>query len=111
MKTVQERGAAVLNMRKLSSAMSAAQAITSHVHDWVLGTPEGTIVSMGVLSTGNHYGIPEDLIFSFPVRCTEGKWEVVEGLKFGASTQSHLTSTVQELQEERASAFQQVSNL
>lgn len=106
MAAVQKRGADVLAMRKLSSAMSAAQAIASHVHDWILGTLEGQIVSMAVLSTGNSYGVPDDLVFSFPVKCKDGDWMVVEGLKFGATTRSGLEDTILELQDEKAAAFQ-----
>jgi len=98
-------------MRKLSSAMSAAQAIANHIHDWVIGTPTGTITSMGVISDGSYYGIPQDLVFSFPVTCNSGKWEVVEGLEWGGKTKSYLSSTITELQDERASALQMVSNL
>ncbi|EMP32931.1 Malate dehydrogenase, cytoplasmic [Chelonia mydas] len=65
--TVQQRGAAVIKARKLSSAMSAAKAICDHVRDMWFGTPEGEFVSMGVISDGNSYGIPEDLLYSFPV--------------------------------------------
>uniref|UniRef100_A0A3B3RMR5 Malate dehydrogenase n=1 Tax=Paramormyrops kingsleyae TaxID=1676925 RepID=A0A3B3RMR5_9TELE len=65
--TVQQRGAAVIKARKLSSAMSAAKAICDHMRDIWFGTPEGEFISMGVYSSGNSYGVPEDLIYSFPV--------------------------------------------
>lgn len=73
---VQKRGAAVIAARKLSSAMSAAKAAADHVRDWWQGTQAGTIVSMGVLSDGS-YGIPKDLIFSFPVEIQNKQWKIV----------------------------------
>ncbi|MEQ2165436.1 Malate dehydrogenase, cytoplasmic [Goodea atripinnis] len=66
--TVQQRGAAVIKARKLSSAMSAAKAICDHMRDIWFGTKEGEFISMGVYATGNSYGIPEDLIYSFPIQ-------------------------------------------
>ena len=82
---IQKRGAAIINARKLSSALSAAAAIRDHMRDWVLGTPEGEFVSMGVWSTGKGYGIPEGLIYSYPVTCSNGTYKVVEGV----TTASH----------------------
>ena len=77
--TVQQRGAAIINTRKLSSALSAAAAIRDHLRDWVLGTPEGEFVSMAVWSTGQGYGIPDGLIYSYPVTCKGGAYSVVAG--------------------------------
>lgn len=73
--TVQKRGAAVINARKMSSAMSAAKAAADHVRDWWIGT-SGTFVSMGVLSDGS-YGIPKDIVFSFPVEIQNKQWKIV----------------------------------
>ena len=74
---IKKRGAAVLEARKLSSAMSAAKAIGDHLRDWICGS-NGRWVSMAVNSTGNSYNIPEGLIYSFPVTC-EGKiFEILE---------------------------------
>ena len=67
-------------MRKKSSAASAANAICDHIRNWVLGTSSGEIVSMAVWSNNNPYGVPNGLIFSFPVKCSNGKWEFIEGL-------------------------------
>ena len=64
--TVQKRGAAIIDARGASSAASAASAAIDHVHDWVLGTPEGDWVSMAIPSDGS-YGVQEGLISSFPV--------------------------------------------
>lgn len=77
--TVQKRGAAVIAARKMSSAMSAAKAAADHVHDWWLGT-SGTFVSMGVLSDGS-YGIPKDIVFSFPVEIQNKQWKIVRSKK------------------------------
>ncbi|XP_027166408.1 malate dehydrogenase, cytoplasmic-like [Coffea eugenioides] len=76
--TVQQRGAEIIKARKLSSVLSAASAACDQIHDWVLGTPKGTWVSMGVCSDGS-YGIPPGLIYSFPVTCKKGEWSIVQG--------------------------------
>ncbi|MBA0570762.1 hypothetical protein Golob_004374, partial [Gossypium lobatum] len=75
--TVQQRGAAIIKARKLSSALSAASAACDHIRDWVLGTPEGTWVSMGVYSDGS-YNAPAGVIYSFPVTCRNGEWTIVQ---------------------------------
>ncbi|KAF6033486.1 MDH1 [Bugula neritina] len=78
--SVQQRGAAVIKARKLSSAMSAAKAIGDHMRDWWFGT-QSRWVSMGIISDGNTYGIPEGLIFSFPLTVGEDRsWKIVDGL-------------------------------
>ncbi|CAL4917168.1 unnamed protein product [Urochloa decumbens] len=77
--TVQQRGAAIIKARKFSSALSAASSACDHIRDWVLGTPEGTFVSMGVYSDGS-YGVPAGLIYSFPVTCSGGEWKIVQGM-------------------------------
>lgn len=73
---VQKRGAAVIAARKMSSAMSAAKAAANHIHDWWHGTDAGTFVSMGVVSDGS-YGVPKDIVFSFPVEIHDKKWKIV----------------------------------
>jgi malate dehydrogenase len=78
--TVQQRGAAIIKARGTSSAASAASAALDHIHDWVLGTREGDWVSMAVPSDGS-YGIPEGVIYSYPVTCRDGKYSVVQGLQ------------------------------
>jgi malate dehydrogenase len=75
--TVQQRGAAIIKARGLSSAMSAASSACDHVRDWVCGTAEGSWVSMGVYSDGS-YGQPAGLIYSFPVTCKAGQWTIVQ---------------------------------
>lgn len=98
--TVQQRGAAIIKARGLSSAASAANAAIEHMRDWALGT-EGKIVSMGIHSEGK-YGIAEGLIYSFPVICDNGQYQVVEGLEINAFSQDLMDKTEQELAEEKA---------
>ena len=98
--TVQKRGAAVIEARGASSAASAANAAVDHVRDWVLGTPESDWVSMGIPSDGS-YGIDEGLIFGFPVTCSDGSYEIVQGLELNDFSQSRLDVTVNELKDER----------
>uniref|UniRef100_A0A2K6T958 Malate dehydrogenase, cytoplasmic n=1 Tax=Saimiri boliviensis boliviensis TaxID=39432 RepID=A0A2K6T958_SAIBB len=76
--TVQQRGAAVIKARKLSSAMSAAKTICDHVRDIWFGTPEGEFVSMGVISDGNSRGVPDDVLYSFPVVIKNKTWKFVQ---------------------------------
>lgn len=77
METIQKRGAAVIAARKMSSAMSAAKAAGDHMRDWWIGTKPGEWVSMGVLSDGS-YGIPKDIVFSFPVTIENGQYKIVQ---------------------------------
>lgn len=99
--TVQTRGAAIINARGASSAASAAVAATLHMHDWALeGCQPDDWVSMGVKSTG-HYGIDDDLIFSFPLVCHEGAYQVVDGIEINDFSAQRIRLTEQELIEER----------
>ena len=98
MPTIQKRGAAIIEARGASSAASAANAAIDHVHDWV-GASDG-VVSMGVVSDGR-YGIAEGLIFSYPVTCADGDWQIVDGLDVGGFSRSKLDITEAELVEER----------
>ena len=98
--TVQKRGAAIIEARGLSSAASAANAAIDHIRDWVLGTPEGDWVTMGVPSDGS-YGIPEGVIFGYPVTCKNGKYEIVQGLPISEFSRSRMTASYNELLEER----------
>ena len=100
--TVQQRGAAIINARKLSSAMSAAKAISDHLHDFVVGS-QGRVVSMAVPSDGS-YGIEAGLIYSFPVVCSQGKYNIVKGLKVDSFSEKMMKETMKELQEERDAA-------
>ncbi|MEM1404701.1 MAG: malate dehydrogenase [Pseudomonadota bacterium] len=98
--TVQQRGAAIIKARGASSAASAANAAIDHMRDWALGTPEGDWVSMGIQSDGS-YGIAEGLIYSFPCRCSNGDWEIVQGLEINDFSRERMQATEQELTEER----------
>ena len=98
--TVQQRGAAVIEARGSSSAASAANAAISHVHDWVLGTPEGDWVSMAVPSDGS-YGVPEGLMSSFPCTTKDGVWSIVQGLDIDDFSRGRIDASVAELGEER----------
>jgi malate dehydrogenase len=97
---VGKRGAEIIEARGASSAASAANAAIDHVHDWVLGTPGDEWVSMAVYSPGT-YGVEEGIISSFPVRCSGGEWEIVEGLDIPEFSQQRIDATVNELKEER----------
>lgn len=96
--TVQKRGAAIIDARGASSAASAANAAIDHVRDWVSGTDQ--VVSMGVLSDGR-YGIARGLFFSYPVRCGNGGWQIVDGLSVNDFSRAKLDITQAELTEER----------
>ncbi|TCO77792.1 malate dehydrogenase [Chromatocurvus halotolerans] len=98
--TVQQRGAAIIKARGASSAASAANAAIDHIRSWALGTPADEWVSMGVYSDGS-YGIAEGLIYSFPCRCANGDWEIVQGLDVGDFSRERMRATEQELSEER----------
>ena len=96
--TVQQRGAAIIEARGLSSAASAANAAIDHMRDWALGSAE--VVSMGVYSDGS-YGVESGLIYSFPCRCEGGDWSIVQGLDVNEFSQAKMSATEAELVEER----------
>ncbi|MGD8909992.1 MAG: malate dehydrogenase [Chromatiales bacterium] len=98
---IQRRGAEIIEARGLSSAASAADAVVDHVHDWALGTREKDWVSMSVHSDGS-YGIEEGVVFSYPVVCKDGQYEIVQGLDLDAFSATRLKATEKELREERA---------
>lgn len=100
--TVQQRGAAIIKARGASSAASAASAAIDHIRDWVLGTPEGDWVSMAVPSDGS-YGISEGVMYSYPCTCSNGSYEIVQGLAIDDFSREKMTATDKELREERAS--------
>jgi malate dehydrogenase len=100
-RTVQQRGAAIITARGLSSAFSAANAMVDHVRDWLTPTPKGEFRSMAVVSDGS-YDVPEGLISSFPVRCDgKGEWSIVHGLPISDFVRGKLGATVAELEAER----------
>ena len=95
---VQQRGAAVIKARGLSSAASAAAAAIEHMRDWVMGTD--SMVSMAVPSDGS-YGIEKGLMFSYPCTCSDGEYHIVQGLEINDFSQARINATQQELKEER----------
>ena len=98
---VQQRGAAIIKARGASSAASAASAAIDHMHDWALGTPDGDWVSMAIPADGS-YGIESGIVYSFPVRCRDGRYEIVQGLSIDEFSRGRMDSTESELREERA---------
>jgi malate dehydrogenase len=98
--TVQKRGAAVIEARGLSSAASAANAAISHVHDWLLHSHHNDWVTMSVPSDGS-YGIPEGVIYGFPVTCRNGHYHIVKDLPISELGRKHMLDSYQELLEER----------
>jgi malate dehydrogenase len=98
--TVAKRGAAIIEARGASSAASAANAAIDHVHDWHAGTNDGDWVSMSVPSDGS-YGVEEGIISSFPCTCSNGSWEIVQGLELSDFSRARIDATVAELKEER----------
>jgi len=98
--TVGKRGAAIIEARGLSSAASAANAAIDHMRDWAMGT-DGAWVTMGVASRGE-YGIPEGVMFGFPVTCANGDYTIVDGLEIDAFSQTCIDKTLKELSDEQA---------
>lgn len=98
--TVQQRGAAIIEARGLSSAASAANAALDHMRDWIHGS-NGNWVSMGVPSDGS-YGIPEGVIYGFPCVCENGEYKIVQGLNISEFARARMDKTLNELQEEAA---------
>lgn len=94
--TVQQRGAAIIKARGASSAASAASAAIDHMRDWALGS-DGKWVSMGVCSTGNSYGIAEEIIYALPITCENGEWKEVSGLEISDFQKEMMKKTEEEL--------------
>ncbi len=99
--TVQQRGAAIIKARGASSAASAASAAIDHMRDWALGTDGDDWVSMGIPADGS-YGIDAGVIYSYPVRCSDGNYEIVQGLEVSEFSRERMDATDAELREERA---------
>jgi malate dehydrogenase len=102
---VQQRGAAIIQARGASSAASAASAAIDHMRDWALGTPENDWVSMGVTADGS-YGIAPGIIYSCPVRCSDGNYEIVQDLPINDFSRERMAASEVELREERAAIEQ-----
>jgi malate dehydrogenase len=103
--TVAKRGAAVIEARGSSSAASAASATIDAARDWLHGSPEGDWVSMAVASDGS-YGVPEGLVYSYPVTTSGGSWEIVQGLEINDFSRARMDATAAELTEEREAVAQ-----
>lgn len=98
--TVQQRGAAIIKARDASSAASAASAALDHMRDWARGSSTHDWCSMAIASDGS-YGISEGIIYSFPVTCENGDYQIVQGLDISEFSQQRMTLSEQELLEER----------
>lgn len=98
---VQQRGAAIIKARGASSAASAASAAIDHMHDWTMGTPQDDWVSMAIPSDGS-YGIEPGIVYSYPVRINDGRYEIVQGLTISEFSRTRMQATETELREERA---------
>jgi len=98
--TVQKRGAAIIDARGLSSAASAANAAIDHIRDWISGSRDGDWVTMGVPSDGS-YGIPEGVIYGYPVTTRNGSYQIVKGIELSEFSRKRMDATLKELHEER----------
>ena len=98
--TVQKRGAAIIAARGLSSAASAANAAIGHMRDWVLGSPDGNWVTMGIPSDGS-YGIAEGVLYGYPVTCRSGEYQIVKSIEISDFGRKRMEATLKELHEER----------
>jgi malate dehydrogenase len=98
---VQQRGAAIIKARGASSAASAASAAIDQMHEWALGTPNNDWVSMAIPADGS-YGIAPGIVYSYPVRCRSGNYEIVQGLSISDFSRERMLATETELREERA---------
>ena len=98
---VQQRGAAIIDARGASSAASAASAAIDHMHDWASGTPDDDWVSMAIPADGS-YGIEPGIVYSYPVRCSGGNYEIVQDLAIDDFSRKRMAATETELREERA---------
>lgn len=105
MHRIQYRGAEVIKMRGASSACSAANAAKDNVRDWHLGTSGDNTVAMSVWSTGNPYGVPEGLFYSFPCTCTNGSWTIKEGFTPSERVRELMEKSAAELQTEQTTVL------
>ena len=103
-RAVQQHDAAITKAQKVPSTTSAARAIWDHVRYIWFGTPEGEFVSMGIISDGNSYGIPDDLLYSFPVTIKDKTQKVIEGLPINDFSCEKMDLTTKE--EEKETAFE-----
>jgi len=98
---VSKRGTEIIELRGLSSTLSAANAICDHMRDWVLGTAEGQSVAMGVFAEdGNQYGVPSDIVYSYPCQVTDGKVKIVDGIVLGDDVKVRIEENIKEIQDQ-----------
>ena len=97
---VQQRGAAIIAARGASSAASAASAAIDHMRDWTMGTVDGDWVSMAIPADGS-YGIEAGIVYSYPVSCSSGHYEIVKDLEISDFSRKRMDATETELREER----------
>lgn len=102
---VAKRGAEIIKVMKKSSAASAAAAACEHMHDWWYGNQTGGIVSMGVIPDESHYGITNDICYSYPCQCVDGEWKIVDGLDINDFSRDKMKKNEKELLEERKMAL------
>ncbi|RAV34645.1 malate dehydrogenase [Corynebacterium heidelbergense] len=102
---VAKRGSEIIQVRGRSSAASAAYAAIDHMRDWVVGTPDNDWVSVALPSDGS-YGVPEGIVSSFPCRCVNGEWEIIQGLEINEFQRERIDASVAELSEEWAAVKQ-----
>jgi malate dehydrogenase len=98
----QQRGAAIITARGLSSAASAANAAIEHMRDWTFGTRDGDWVSMGIAAEGS-YGVAEGIMFGYPCTCKDGKYQIVKGIDLSEFSSTRIKASLKELHEERDS--------
>jgi malate dehydrogenase len=98
---VQQRGAQIIAARGASSAASAASAAIDHMHDWAVGSADDDWVSMAIPADGS-YGIEPGIVYSYPVRCNGGNYEIVQDLAISDFSRERMDATEVELREERS---------
>ena len=98
---IQNRGAEIIEARGLSSAASAANAAISHMRDWVLGSADW--LSIGQISNNNPFKIKDNLMFSFPSRCSNGIYEMIKDIEMSDVIDEYIKTTEEELIQERDS--------
>jgi malate dehydrogenase len=100
-KAVQQRGAAVIQARGVSSAKSAAHGAIDSVRSIISTTPEGDWHSVALCSDGS-YGIEKGLICSFPTRSDGAKIQIVQDVPLNDFARAKIEASVNELKEERS---------
>ncbi len=100
LEVIQQRGAAIIKARGLSSAASAANAAIDTVKNLITPTKPKEFFSVAVCSDGS-YGVSEGLMFSYPVVSDGADWKIVSGLTHNSFSQEKIALTQKELLGER----------